>query len=304
MDNDTRFEFSDVFILAGGVLTTAASLAAVYWAAHADDAFEIMGWYLLFIVPAGAIAVGMAAGSGFGLVSWINGRKVGGGLLLAVILILVAAYAAAQWIEFRSLSLMYENGRPVSFLEYFDLATRSTVFSFRDSRTSTDELGVYGYAFRFLELGGFALGGLVIPLVLRSKPYCEQCRRYMRTKSIGLLPAAIPSRIALRKDAETKQAEKEEAARALEAGLAQANSLLEAAGNQDATAIREILEKHKDDIKKIKKLERRIDIALSSCSSCHEGLIACKLMSGRGNRVAIEEIGSQRVTASLCGSLR
>lgn len=300
----SNFQFSDVFVLAGGMVTTAATLGAVYWLAYAQDGFEIMGWYVLFIVPAGAIAAGAAAGSGYGLVSWLNGRKVGGSLLVALLLFQVAAYSAAQWIEFRSLHLVYETGRPVSFVDYFDLTTRSMVFSLRDARAATGQLGVFGYIFRFLELAGFALGGLAIPHLLRSKPYCEHCRRYMRTRSIGLLPAAIPVRKVKRKDLEGKKAYEEEAARALEAGLAEAGSLVEAAGNQDATTVRGILEKHAGDRKRIKKLMHRIEVTLSACARCHDGLIACKMMSGQGKKLVTKQLASHAVTAGLAGAIR
>ncbi len=172
IDSGSSFSIADIFVVAGGLVTTVLTLGIVMLLNATIEDFNIMGWYAVFIIPAGAILVGAGAGSGYGLVSWVSGRKVGGLPLATVLLIQLVAYCGAQWLEFRSLDFVHENGTPVSFFEYFDATTRSMTFTFRHSSNPTGELGILGYLFRGLELLGFALGGLVIPGMLKAKPYC------------------------------------------------------------------------------------------------------------------------------------
>ena len=108
----TRVPF---FVIQTGIITTALVLLGVYLlAAHAD--FYLMGFYLWFIIPVGALIVGALAGSGYGLASLFTGVKIGKYLLVAVLVLQIGAYFGSQYIEFRSYDLRYEDtGEPVSF---------------------------------------------------------------------------------------------------------------------------------------------------------------------------------------------
>jgi hypothetical protein len=56
----------------------------VHWIATAHPDFDLMGLYAALVIPAGALIVGALAGSGYGIASWLGGRRVGGGLVVAV----------------------------------------------------------------------------------------------------------------------------------------------------------------------------------------------------------------------------
>src|SRR5688572_5840866 len=150
-----------VFVIQTGLITTAIALGLVYWLSHATE-FNPMGFYVKFIIPLGAIAVGALAGAGYGLASSWTGAKIGRGLLLTVMALLIAAYFTAQYIEFREMDLVYEDtGQPVSFIDYFHATTVNMTFtSTRSGAQEGEPLGMWGYAFRLLEIGGFVLGGL------------------------------------------------------------------------------------------------------------------------------------------------
>ena len=80
-----------------GLATTAAALAGVWFAGQHD--VNIMGWYANYVIPAGAILVGLAASSGYGLGSYVTGTKVSGRLLVMVLALLTASYFAAKYLQ-------------------------------------------------------------------------------------------------------------------------------------------------------------------------------------------------------------
>ncbi len=93
------------YLLLSGMATAALTLLLVYWA-NVYGHFNIMGWHLDYIIPAGAMLVGIMAGSGYGLFCWISGIKIPRGLLWAIILLQCVAYVAAEYIAFEQLHLV------------------------------------------------------------------------------------------------------------------------------------------------------------------------------------------------------
>lgn len=291
-----------VLVVGAGLVTTLASLAGFSWlGANAD--FNVMGWYLWYVIPIGALIVGFSAGSGYGIASWLSGRKISGAVLGVVLLLQAGAYAGVQWLEFKSYELSDDTGQPIDFWTYYDATTRAISFEDSRSHTNTGELGALGYAIRALELLGFALGGIAAPAILRAKPYCEPCQSYMRTRKIGTLPAAAPARKIGRGDEVARQAYQAEMTAAFERGTEQAAAIIQAAQTSDAGAIRHVLEPHASERKQIEKLAHRIHVSLSRCVHCHVGLMKCVLMSGQGNQIQARELATVPVSAAVTRTL-
>jgi hypothetical protein len=55
-------------VILAGLLTTALALLGVY-VLDAKGDFNIMGWHLNYVIPGGAIIVGLVASSGYGVAS-------------------------------------------------------------------------------------------------------------------------------------------------------------------------------------------------------------------------------------------
>jgi hypothetical protein len=302
-ENSSAVRIADLPILLAGVASTALTLFGVFLLAKADPDFNIMGWYGLVIIPVGAILVGIASGSGYGLVSWLTGRKVGGGLLVAILVLLVLAYGAAQWVEYRSLHLVYEDsGREVGFFEYYDVFTRGMTFALGHSKTGSMPLGRLGYLFRFLELIGFSAGGLVIPLILKSKPYCERCSVYMRKRNSWWIPAAVPSRKVNKKDSAAVAAYDSEMKVALENGLSLSRQVTAAARERKVSLLQGAVAGGVT-AREAARLERRIEVKLSACPRCAEGIVSTALHSGKADKIKIEKLDTQRVDGGFVRSL-
>lgn len=279
-----------LFVIIGGLITTVVTLGVVIWLATQTE-FELMGFYFWFIIPVGAIAAGIGAGSGYGALSWMTGRKIGGLLLMIVVVLQLFSYGAAQFAEYKAIDPRYEDtGESVSFTTYYDHITRSMTFSTRRSKTTTSELGALGYGVRLLEVIGFTLGGLIVPLVLSSKPYCEQCNVYMKTNTVGSIPAGIPTEKIKKKDTEAMQAYESAMEEAFNKGVEIAQSIGEAAEQEDLTKIQSHMNQDVTTVKDAGKLPARIDLQLSRCNTCGNGLIGLDMITGTGDNVKTEKL--------------
>jgi hypothetical protein len=137
-----------------------------------------MGWYANYIIPAGALLVGLVAASGYGAVAWWTGLKMTRKLVWTVTIELAVSYFIAQFGEYQQL---FDDTSLAGFFEWFDRSTRA--FAWQDhSGHAGSPFGVLGYGMRALELAGFLGGGALVPLALRHKPYCDPCRTYKRTR--------------------------------------------------------------------------------------------------------------------------
>ncbi len=296
----TGWRSSDLGVILTGLLTTAVVLFFISWLNLQFKDFEIMGWYWLFIIPVGAILVGIGAGSGYGFMSWLKGRKISGSLLAVIVALLALAYVVAQWVEFQSLNLEHYG---VDFFKYFDATTRSMTFKVGHSRSSTGSLGLLGYLFRLLELAGFSLGGLFIPILLRAKPYCESCLTYMRRGARWWLPAAVPTRKISKKDPVAMNAFQREMEEARKKGIDLLNNLVAAVRERDATSARVILEQNGVDVKEANKLLESINLTLHSCAQCRAGVLEMQFRAGLADKIKITPLGREAVSAGFIAAL-
>jgi hypothetical protein len=282
---------SGVVVVLAGLITTALTLAGVYFISSNYEEVNIMGWYLWFIVPAGAIGVGVLAASGYGILSWLTGVRISASLLVAVLGFQIAAYFAGQYIEFYLLDLIYDDGTTVPFFAYFDIMARSFSWA-QDDGSSGTPFGVWGYAFRLLEVAGFAGGGLIAPLILSDVPYCGTCQRYMKGAGHVLLPASIEVRKIKKDDIEGQRIYDEELEQAYQAGLQLAEAIAGMADSGNATGVRDALAPHREHQKKFGKLPIRIRISLSACKQCMAGKMTMSLLAGQGDKTSTEEMSS------------
>ncbi len=256
-DQDHR---ARVVVIAGSA-TTLLALAAVFAAAHHGE--NIMGWYADYVIPAGALLVGMVAASGYGIAAWMTGLKMTRRLIWSVVGELALSYLIAQYGEYQHFG---GDASLAGFFAWFDASTRA--FAWQDSGGHAGEpLGVLGYGLRALELVGFVGGGALVPLGLKSKPYCDPCRTYKRTRLVAVLPAGatgdgVQAIFAAAQKGDRALLEQEVATRGPLAGKRKA---------QKATHAR---------------------VSLQRCPRCADGAVVAQLVQGRGRNVRITAIGA------------
>ncbi len=281
-------------VLAAGLVSTALALAGV-WALSRFAGENVMGWYADYVLPVGAILVGIVASSGFGAGSWTTGAKVTGLLLLGVAAILLGGYWGAQYIEFRLLfpDGATRDGTAVGFFDFYDAVTRS--FAWVEHGKKGSQLGAWGYALRVGEIVGFSGGGLAIPILLRKMPYCRACGVYMRSPVVALLPAGIEPKRVSKKKVEELAARESQAnaayARAQE-GLAR---LLEAGKKGDAAAFAAAVAEEGPLSRKraTGKLSARVQVKVVHCARCAAGDLHASVLAGQGKRLKVTPLAAQ-----------
>jgi hypothetical protein len=285
-----------LFVLQTGLITTAIALFGVYWLNwHADT--QPMGWYVNYVIPIGAIIVGLVAGSGYGIASWLSGLRIGRGLLVAVLALQTCAYIAAEYIEYRDvlteLESLNASGNGVvelpSFPEYYDFKARN--FAWKPERTGGEPtaLGGWGYFFVLLGAAGFIFSSLIAPGILMGVPYCDNCQRYMSTKLLGIVPASVPHKKVKKSETAALEAYQKEQEQATDAGEASLQRLRDAITASDSERFKSELAAA-GDRKANDKLPRRLHVSLSWCKGCESGRLLPKAVEGQGKQMKITKL--------------
>jgi hypothetical protein len=272
-------------VLGAGVTTTAIALFIVSVIDRATEGTSVMGFYGDFI-PIGAIGVGFAAGSGYGLAAWWLNRRVSAGLYVAVGLLQIGAYFVAQYEDYRQAHPVYvDTNEPVSFTTYFDATTRSFTFTSQHDRTPGKPLGAWGYLLRCAEIAGFGLGGILVPLLLSRKAYCNSCSVYMRTKSLGWLPAGTNPKKIKKKDVEAAAAYEKANADTYDQAMATVAELGALSGAGRRAELDAAFIPHKPQFRAYQKLTCRMAVSLSTCPVCQRGKLTATAVRGQGKYI-------------------
>ncbi|MEM7412744.1 MAG: hypothetical protein AAF430_21105 [Myxococcota bacterium] len=284
-----------VAVVLCGIASSALALGGVQGAAFHFDDFQVMGWYWLYAVPVGAILVGAIASSGYALGSWWSGVKISGGLLAAIVVLQTGAYFAGQYLEFRMLELVWEDGSQVSFWAYFDLLTRSYAFN-EDDGSAGFALGGYGYVLRVLEVVGFAGASLFGPIALRDKPYCEPCALYMRDRQSLWFAASLPAQKLRKLDAAERENYEASQQSCLQESLDHAQALTELATDGDAAGFAASATERAIAMREAEKLPVRMRIRLSECPGCEAGQLGAWIRTGDGQEMREEAVARLPLT--------
>ena len=252
---------SEVVVLAGGV-TTLLALSAVFALAHHGE--NVMLWYANYIIPVGALMVGLVAASGYGAAAWFTGLKMTRRLIWSVVGQLAVAYFIAQYEEYPSSSGM-------GFWAWFDASTRAIAWGHANGLVG-EPLGVLGYGLRLLEVIGFVAGGLAVPLALRNYSYCDPCRSYRRRSTLAMIPGG-----------------RQELG---DGGLASLAAIYEAAGGGEREVFHRELAGRGSlrNKRQTRKLPARITVSLRRCPRCAGGGLEASVGQGRGRNVSIHHL--------------
>jgi len=107
-----------------------------------------------------------------------------------MILVGASTYALIQYLNYHALVL--EDGTRISdfvpFWTYYQYAIESTNLQFRMRGAAiggpTGSLGAAGYLYEGIRFLGFLAGGLLCWKILSNHPYCKECNRYYKKKTI------------------------------------------------------------------------------------------------------------------------
>ncbi len=284
-----------MLVLIAGVVTTTLALLGVWWLDNNTKDVRIMGWYGDYVIPAGAMIVGFAAGSGYGIASYLTGLRIRRGLLLAVLALQLGGYAGAQYLEFRSLTregpLVDENGETLTFARYYHI--RAITFAWDNHGHPGEPLGGWGYFFVGLGVVGFALGGVLAPAILMKVAYCERCALYMKSHPLAWVPASVPLRRVSKKDSAARAAYDEEQERAAAGASGVLARVTELAARGDALALKATLADHPGqgrEARRINRLPARLRVRLVRCRQCGGGHLQPAMVTGQGRAIRVKAL--------------
>ena len=285
-----------VLVIVAGLVTSAATMvlsAVIAW----NTEFDPMGLYIMFIFPIGALLVGLAAGSGYGLMSWKTGAKIGGGILAVVVVLQIATYWMSWSIDYRMAKPYFE--QEMTFFEYYDTVTRGIAFEKEGGDGYGEPLGAWGYGIRALEVLGFIGGGLIAPILLWNVPYCETCRLYMKRKTVTFLPLGMDVKAAkkLQKNKPDDEDMRANAEQVLEGNAAVVNDLMRLAETGDVDGVQGILKANGLSSKEAGKITSRAQVDAVRCKCCRAGHMELKEVTGQGDKTSTEKLGEYPMTA-------
>jgi hypothetical protein len=144
--------------------------------------FNLFTFNIWFIIPAGAIAVGAAAASGYYFGALFFHKRPSAVLLLQMVAIAAIAQFSIYYLEYAT---MVVDGEKISdyvpFEQYLDIVlTKSHYRMGRAGTVDTGEIGSAGYWIAAIQFLGFLLGGISIYFILLTKPVCDKCKAYFR----------------------------------------------------------------------------------------------------------------------------
>ncbi len=152
----------DIIVLVAGSLTTALALLAVYFLNKAG--IELMNYLLWFIIPVGAVIVGIVAGLGYFLGKRFTKAHVSKGLKIYIVLLSIFAYIFAKYLTFQHdiEQIEFLPGQQIpTFLDYIRLIYESIVIEEMDKVSGGTELGYFGYGILIMEIACFCFGALI-----------------------------------------------------------------------------------------------------------------------------------------------
>jgi len=280
-------------VLIAGVVSSALTLLAVYFLNKTD--LQVMDYWVDGMIPIGLLLAGMMAGSGYGIASFVTGTKITKNLLWIIVGLQFFSYFAAKYIEFHSQNLVYKDSQlPISFWDYTDTMTRS--FSFvQDNGKQGGEFGVWGYGMLALEVAGFCVGGLVAPLILRSRLYCESCQVYMKNALLMLIPASLAEKKFKKTETEARAEHDRLHDETLKKGDEVQKTLREQAQVNHPEEFKQALEAYRADQKAILKLPVYVQVNLSHCPHCRNGIVGASVVAGKGENRKTTGLWSQAV---------
>ncbi len=277
-------------VILAGLATSAITLGIVHLVGQAD--ILIMGFYVAGVFPIGAILAGLAAGSGYGIAIFRKGIRVAAAVCVVIVVLQVACYAVAEYLDYRAADPTYEDGTPVGFVEYFDHVTRSYYWKGSSSGDEPGEpLGAWGYGLRALEVAGFAFGGLVWAIIAAAAPYCDACQLYMKKRTLVAIPAAASVKGVPKAD---RQAVQEDAWSKAMKELESLQDLAKAGKHQEFT--RRLAELSPPGKAAGKKLPLKIQVEGVWCKQCGKGYLKASRVVQKGNSTTTTDLSKTEIT--------
>ncbi len=154
---------------------------------------------VFIVLPLGALLAGTMAASGYYFGALWIGHKPTKMLFLSIASVSVVTFFAIHWFDY---TLLKVDGRfvreHVPFWAYLKVVLERQeieMWSHHAKVATTGELGLWGYARAAEQIIGFALGGVLAFFLLKARPYCGRCRKYLKSRLSQVRYASEPESV-------------------------------------------------------------------------------------------------------------
>lgn len=178
---------------------------------HSITSFDIMSFSFFFIVPVGSIFIGTIACLGYYWGLFITNKEIDSWFLVIGLLIPIIAYTGTQYGYYatayidENMTLNYkmegehisnyvfdDSVEPMNFISYTKLMVESRIITFSQRTHTIGEVEgkpVVNWIFFIIDGLGSVFGSIIaLVAVIRKHKYCEECKQYMKYKSIFKFP--------------------------------------------------------------------------------------------------------------------
>ncbi|HUB26370.1 MAG TPA: hypothetical protein VL992_13150 [Tepidisphaeraceae bacterium] len=163
-------------------LMTCLLTGVFLWWAERRYGIVLYGWMHWYVIPLGAILSGVLGASGYYAGMWIFGHKPTAPLLVWMLTTSAATFVLVHYLSYATLQVHGRQvSRLISFPRYLQIVIENMSLRIYTNGTeaATGKLGAFGYVIAGAQVLGFALGGFAVYRIIRSKPYCDKCLRYL-----------------------------------------------------------------------------------------------------------------------------
>ncbi len=159
----------------------------------ADTGVNIMGFYYFYLIPVGAMFVGVLSGAGYAMASRKLNMTLTPSFMTSMVLISLLDYLANQYVTYASMMEHLHLPSEYSFFNYLRDICENMTFNRGEGAPSGKPIGMFGYLFKGLEVLGYVAGSTIpakMALVsVAETPDCLKCRQYYEAKRFGYLNA-------------------------------------------------------------------------------------------------------------------
>jgi hypothetical protein len=178
-------------VLLAGVVTSAAVLWIV--SVLADSGINVMGLYYFYLVPVGALLVGLFSGLGYAIASRKVNMTLTPRFVTSMVSISLLDYLANQYVTYGSLMERMHLSLQFSFLDYLRDTCENMTFNRGEGAPPGAPIGMIGYLVKGMEVLGYVAGAtLPAKMALHSvatTPDCLKCHQYYVAKRFGYINA-------------------------------------------------------------------------------------------------------------------
>lgn len=260
--------------------------AFVLWLVHylnESQQFNIMGWYVNGILPAGAIIVGVISGLGYAVASrWLH-AKLSRAFVVCMLATALVDYVAAQYLTYLNvLDQHHIQPEQCSFLDYTRVICEGMAFKDRANGKPGDPLGAWGYLFKLLEMSGYVAGAVMPSAVVFGMPYCKRCQKYLAVHRIRQIQSSNSWEDVKRLNKKVRGDALQETMKTLVARAMQIAAPLATASLSDTDAMISAL-----DNSDRKDAAARVTFTLKKCPTCEAHVVEISLYSHSVNNQAV-----------------